>query len=547
MRFTLYIVLLLSCSLLAQEKKDVNNSLVKTKLVLAIDSIDAYKQQTIKAHSKGDFATFKIYCDAILEIAKANNLKRLEAQALTNLGIYHSNQEELDLAIEKYLESSKMMETLPEDKRSNLSILLNLGNLYNKIKDYDKAQKTMLEVIERSGDVDDTDNFLMAAYIGLGTTSEKKKQYSKSIIYNTKAKDLATTLNRKDVIISSLLNLTDNYLILGDYDKAISICNKILNDFTEDDSKNQKSKALGKLGEALVKKKQYLEALTYLEQANKLATQGGFFETKIKTHRLLSNVFESTGDLKKSLEQQKLYSKTRETYLNTLSKAQRLELENESDEKTALLTEQTKTLNFLTKGKWLFIIICITFIGLFMASLFIYKTRRKRLLNEALELKADKQILTNENDALQDKLKTIAQEVKEELEIKKSNNNYKNSSLSIADQEKYMQQILDFMDAEKPYLNPDIKQSQIADKLNISVHLFSEILNVSFKQNFNNFINLYRVSEAKSLINNPKYDKYKILSIGYEAGFSSKTSFNRVFKKQVGCTPSEYQKKRKIT
>ena len=41
----------------------------------------------------------------------------------------------------------------------------------------------------------------------------------------------------------------------------------------------------------------------------------------------------------------------------------------------------------------------------------------------------------------------------------------------------------------------------------------------------------------------PKYDNYKILAIGYEAGFKSKTSFNRVFKTHVGLTPSEYKKK----
>ena len=44
---------------------------------------------------------------------------------------------------------------------------------------------------------------------------------------------------------------------------------------------------------------------------------------------------------------------------------------------------------------------------------------------------------------------------------------------------------------------------------------------------------------------NPIYEEYKIVAIGYEAGFKSKTSFNRAFKNLVGVTPSEYRKKSK--
>jgi len=530
----------MSCSLLAQEKNNGH----KTNLVLSLDSINAYKQHSIKAHAKGDFEEFKNYCDAILAIAKANDLKKLEAQAYTNLGIYHSNVEELDLAIDKYIIASRMMEAFPEDKRSNLSNLVNLGNLYNKIKDYDKAEKTMLTVIERAVNVEDTNNFLMAAYIGLGTTAEKKKQYAKSITYNTKAKNLATELDRKHVIISSLLNLSDSYLMLKDYDQVISNCQKAMGMITVQNSKKQKARALVNLGEALVLKKEYLKSLPYIQEAKELATKGSFFDIEIKTYQLLSIIFEAQGDLKKSLEYQKVYSETKEKYLNTLSKAQRLELEKETEEKTKLLTEQTKELKSFTKGKWLFSIICLSLIVLTIASFIIYNKRKKKLINESLALKVDKQILSSKNDALQDRLDKLTKDIKEDQIIAKTTSNYKSSSLSTADREQYMQQILDFMDKKKPYLNPDIKQSQIAEELSISVHLFSEILNVCFKQNFNSFINLYRVKEAKSLIANPKYSSYKILSIGYEAGFSSKTSFNRVFKKLVGCTPSEYQKKK---
>ena len=544
MRFLLYLLFFNPIILIAQDNAEVPKSIASRTLPISIDSIPVYKKASKEAHSKGDFEDFRKYCQAILTIAKENNLKKLEAQALTNIGIYHSNVEELDAAIEAYIESSNLMQAFPEDKRSNLSILVNLGNLYNKIKDYDKATETMLEVIERSGSVADTDNFLMAAYIGLGTAAKNKKDFKQSIAYNTKAKDIAIALNRKDVITSSLLNLSVDYLLLKEYDKVIDNCKSILADLTEEDSKKQKAKALFALGDAQFQKGQLQEARYNLEQSITVASNINLFSVKMNAHKILAKVYEMEGNLQKSLKEQKNYTEAREAYLNTLSKAQRLELEIASNEKTALLSEQSEALKRSAKEKWLFIIsgsiLSIALVG----TVFYFRRRKDKLVEESTQLKEDSLLLRNENEVLKDKLKSIASDIKKE-QITKKTASYQNSSLTAEDQEKYMQQILDFMELQKPYLNPEIKQSIIAKKLSMTVHLFSEILNVCFHQNFNSFINLYRVSEAKALMSNPKYKEYKILAIGYEAGFSSKTSFNRVFKNLVGCTPSEFQKQHK--
>ena len=57
------------------------------------------------------------------------------------------------------------------------------------------------------------------------------------------------------------------------------------------------------------------------------------------------------------------------------------------------------------------------------------------------------------------------------------------------------------------------------------------------------FINEYRIKKAMSRLINPIDDKETILEIMYEVGFNSKSSFNTLFKKQTGLTPSEYKKK----
>jgi AraC-like DNA-binding protein len=63
------------------------------------------------------------------------------------------------------------------------------------------------------------------------------------------------------------------------------------------------------------------------------------------------------------------------------------------------------------------------------------------------------------------------------------------------------------------------------------------------KKNFYDLVNGYRVEEAKRLLLDPKNTNYTILSVGFEAGFNSKTTFNTVFKKFTGLTPTDFRKK----
>ncbi|WP_299314302.1 helix-turn-helix domain-containing protein [uncultured Aquimarina sp.] len=542
MRILLYIILaFIPFSLIAQNELDTITTVKEAKFSLSIDSISKYQQLSVKAHQKGNFKTFKEYCEAILEIANKHELDDLKNQVLVNLGIYYSNVDQLDKAIEKYLEVSDNLSKLPENKRAELIVLANLGNLYNKIKEYDKAIVTMNEVVAVASTIDESEHYLMMAYNALGIAASSKKEYCESVTYSLKAKDLAVKLNRKGAIISILLNLSDSFLALEEYDKVVFYCKEILTALTEEDSKKHQATALILIGDALVRNNEPLEAFSYLIEARDLAISGNFFKIRKNAHKLLAKVYEIKGDFKKSLEEQKYYTVANEEYLNTLSKAQKKQLEVESEEKTELLTEQTEELKFLAREKQIYLFFGFVLLILLISSFVIYKKKRKRLISESLSLKADKELLTNEKEVLQVKLKRIAKNTKN----RKNTNitSYQNSSLTQDDRKLYMQQILDYMDNKKPYLNHEIKQSDIASDLSMSVHLFSEVLNVCFHRNFNSFINLYRVSEAKSLMKNPRYEQYKILSIGYEAGFSSKTSFNRVFKNLVGSTPSEYQKK----
>jgi AraC-like DNA-binding protein len=98
----------------------------------------------------------------------------------------------------------------------------------------------------------------------------------------------------------------------------------------------------------------------------------------------------------------------------------------------------------------------------------------------------------------------------------------------------------ELMENKKPYLNPELTLSELAELLNTSRSQLSNVINQLHEINFYKFINQYRVEEVKKIMQSPENESLKLISIAYDAGFNSKASFNRIFKQMTGMTPSEY-------
>jgi AraC-like DNA-binding protein len=77
--------------------------------------------------------------------------------------------------------------------------------------------------------------------------------------------------------------------------------------------------------------------------------------------------------------------------------------------------------------------------------------------------------------------------------------------------------------------------------MNVSTHHLSQIINERLNKNFFEFINHFRVKEAKRLLKDPGSQHLTLAAIGFEAGFNSVSSFNSIFKKATSFTPSQYR------
>lgn len=96
------------------------------------------------------------------------------------------------------------------------------------------------------------------------------------------------------------------------------------------------------------------------------------------------------------------------------------------------------------------------------------------------------------------------------------------------------------MESEQLYLDPDLSIDDIAELMHISSKELSQTINQSFGRHFFDFVNSYRIEEAKRMLLDSR-NSMTIQEIMYAAGFSSKSSFNTIFKKKTNKTPSQFR------
>ena len=129
-------------------------------------------------------------------------------------------------------------------------------------------------------------------------------------------------------------------------------------------------------------------------------------------------------------------------------------------------------------------------------------------------------------------------------EIFLGHENHKNEKLVLPKDliKQYVQKLNACMKSEKPYINSELTLDALSEMTSIPPRHLSKVLNEELNQNFFDFINRYRVDEAKQLLKTSRYQNYTILAVAFEAGFNSKSTFNLIFKKYTQKTPSQYRK-----
>lgn len=118
---------------------------------------------------------------------------------------------------------------------------------------------------------------------------------------------------------------------------------------------------------------------------------------------------------------------------------------------------------------------------------------------------------------------------------------YSSSKLQQHEIEKIANSIQSYFTEHHPYQDPELNIQKLAEQLDLSSRLVSEVINRHFEQNFSDFVNSFRILKATEMLRDGD-EKMTVLEILYAVGFNSKSSFYTAFKFKTGMTPSEFKK-----
>lgn len=129
----------------------------------------------------------------------------------------------------------------------------------------------------------------------------------------------------------------------------------------------------------------------------------------------------------------------------------------------------------------------------------------------------------------------------EENTSKLAEPHYEKSGLSNVESKQILERLKELMKTEKPYVDSELNLRHLAQAIGTTSHKLSQVINEQLNCNFFEFVNKYRIEEAKTALLAPENKDLKIIAIAYDCGFNSKSTFYTAFKKITSQTPSEYR------
>lgn len=128
----------------------------------------------------------------------------------------------------------------------------------------------------------------------------------------------------------------------------------------------------------------------------------------------------------------------------------------------------------------------------------------------------------------------------EELRLLQLQEKYRSSSLKGIEEMKLFSRLTELLEGRRLYLDPNLSLRQVADMLATNTKYLSQVVNNRAGMNFQQFINQYRVEEAKTKIINDSFQNLTLFGIALQCGFKNKSTFYKVFKETTGKTPKEF-------
>ncbi len=429
------------------------------------------------------------YYQKSLQIDDSLGYQYNKAIDLANIGGVYFTWKQYAEALDYFEQSLAIYETHGKDRNIS-SILSNiaaaqkaLGLLVPAESNYQKALDIALNI---------NDNYQKAsAYHGLGMLAYEESEYLKSIELEKKAKTFFETSQYAFGLCNASLSIARSAIALKKYELALEELKKA-------DQYAELSNSLELKKEIAMQKAQYYGLIGENQKSNEyykifIRLNDSIFDQT--THRLVTEL-----NIKlRTLEQQR--------------EMEKISIENEIN--ATKISNKNKFIAILSIGVVLLIL---------TSSIIFHFYRQKQKSYQLLFEKSREELKSAQklDDCKKDMIKAdLSNEVLKEL----------------------LDKLHQKMEEEKVYLQMDLSIHKLAQLMDTNTSYLSKIINEYYQQNYNSYINKYRIRAAQEMMHKETYRKYTIEAIAHECGFKSKSSFNEAFKKMSGLTPGYYLQK----
>ena len=276
-------------------------------------------------HIQGNYPKAILYYQKSLNTRIIYNDKKGAASGYNNIGGIYFDQGDYKKALDNYFKSLTFSEEM-KDTALMVTTQLNIGNVYNDQGKNRNALKSYLKTIAMAKDINQT-NVIADGYRNIGTLYNEFKKPDSALFYFKKSLKTYQTIKdtRGEMVLYNLYGLTQLKLIAKDtihgytynankaleyFDKSLNLNNSGIEDIEE------KIISYQGIGRALTVKKQYTNALKYLNNAKKLCKDIKSIANLKEVYQDLSKTYAQTGNFKKAYESHVLYKNLDDTLKN---------------------------------------------------------------------------------------------------------------------------------------------------------------------------------------------------------------------------------------
>ena len=463
------------------------------------------------------------------------------AKLYNNFALLYKSQGNYVEAINKYLESLEIKEKI-KDTSGIATTYQNIGVLFWEQKNYDEALSNYEKAVQLYKELNDSVGE-GSIYLNMGLIYKEKNDTSSAVQYNDIAISLLQKTNYKLGLSSAYTNKAVLLDEAGDYESAeyyflesLSLCEEIDYHTGILVNKISLSSLYSELQNRSLSQKYANEAVQIAQKSNSLKYLSD-------AYYILSNNHKDLGQYKSAYQYLKKYTNLKDSLFSADINKQINEIktkyETEKKEVKINLLEkeaEIQTLELDKKNKRLstiYIILLLTLTSLIIISVLFLQKRKAYLSLVEQNIKLARKDLETEKQYADKSLQT---------EKRVSDSGKPGLKSGTKQMKELIEDMVILMEEEKFFLNSGFTVNDFAKKLKSNRSYISQIIREHFHTNFNNFVNEYRIKEARKLLISEEYKNYSIEGIASLAGFHSKATFNSAFKKFTGVTPSFFQK-----